>query len=442
MIRLSIDNSTSRISGLTVGQHGELKKLLSYEIDKQEAYYSGTWKTTRSLLGKRGDFPTGLLYIVEKWLDGRPELSETLDDRKVPERRQIFPTFGKTHQPYPEQVEAAQAALREHRGVISAPTGAGKSVILSLIIAALQVRTLVVVPSLELKRQLTEMLQVAFPDTRVGSFASHANIAVENVDALDPNVEANYDCVIVDEFHHSAAKTYRTLNKKAWTKVYYRFGLTATPFRANENERLLLESVLSKVIYRIDYKTAVSKGYIVPLEAYYVDLSETTTKGETWSEVYSDLVVNNSRRNDIIRRLLQTLFIAGKSTLCLVKEIEHGDALQDSTRFVHGQHPIRESMISNFNSGLDSCLIATTGVCGEGVDTKPAEYIIIAGLGKSKNAFMQQIGRGFRKYPGKESCKVILFRDGSHKWTLNHFKAQCKILRDEYGAKPVKLEVI
>ena len=67
--------------------------------------------------------------------------------------------------------------------------------------------------------------------------------------------------------------------------------------------------------------------------------------------------------------------------------------------------------------------------------------IILAGLGKSKNAFMQQCGRGVRRYGDKQSAKIIIFRDASHKWSLAHFKEQVKILQEEYGVTPAKLEV-
>jgi superfamily II DNA or RNA helicase len=54
---------------------------------------------------------------------------------------------------------------------------------------------------------------------------------------------------------------------------------------------------------------------------------------------------------------------------------------------------------------------------------------------------MQQCGRGFRRYEDKESCKIILIKDSSHKWTKQHFKAQCKILEEEYGVIPLKINV-
>lgn len=439
MIQLVIDNSYSRITGLSVKQHKELKALLSYDIDPQQAYFSGNFRSKRSLLGARGDFPTGLLYLVEKYLKGGFQWSAK--DLRVRPAATASLELNLPYEPYPEQIEAAMECLSSHRGIVVAPTGVGKSVIITLIISKLKVKTLVVVPSLELKRQLTGTLKAAFGGDKVGGYGF--SVAVENVDALDPNQEANYDCVIVDEWQHAAAKTYRTLNKRAWRNIYYRFGVTATPFRSNENERLLLESILSEVIYRIDYKTAVAKGYIVPLEAYYVDVLKKQTDGYTWAEVYKDLVVNNGPRNDIIATIMDRMLHASKSTLCLVKEIAHGEALisQVFGQFANGQDGRAEALISSFCDRTLHNLIATTGVCGEGVDTKPAEYIIIAGLGKSRPAFMQQCGRGFRKYPGKESCKIIIFRDASHKFTLRHFNEQVKILKQEYGVKPVRLEL-
>lgn len=442
MITVTINNSMSNISGLSIKQFKELKDKLSYTIDPSAAYFSGSWKNKRTLLGIRGDFPTGLLYIVENYLSKIKDLQFT-DTRKIPAKVKLF-TLKMDYFPYPEQEAASYKASEAHRGIIVMPTGVGKSIVAAMLIDNLQVRTLVVVPSLELKKQLTNTLKDCFTEAKVGPLSENKDIAVENVDALDPNkVLEGYDCVIIDEFHHSGAKTYRKLNKKAWKNVYYRFGLTATPFRSQENERLLLESVLSEVIYQLPYQVAVDKAYIVPMEAYYIDLPIFATDGYSWQEVYSELVVYNSHRNNVIVELMSILKKARCSTICLVKEIQHGiniqNNLSNSVDFIKGENLDNRITLLEFGLKEKDVIIGTTGVLGEGVDTKPAEYIIIAGLGKSKNAFMQQVGRGFRKYPGKTSVKVIIFKDSSHKWTLAHFKAQCKILKDEYGIKPVKL---
>lgn len=432
----------SSIEGLDMGQMNKLRNLLSYLPTPQAAYFSGRFGGGKKyLIDKRGRFPTGLLYLVKDWLD-KENLSSAVtitDIRVKPAPTARFnPSLGVT--PYREQIEASKACQTLNRGIISASTGVGKSLIAALIVIKLQVRTLIVVPSLELKRQLTESFKKWFGKEVVGGLG-HA-IAVENVDALDPNdVRKDYDCVIIDEFHHSGAKTYRKLNQKAWNNIFYRFGLTATPFRSQDNERLLLESVLSEVIYRIDYEKAVSAGYIVPVEAYYLDIPQKRVSATTWPEVYSKLVVNNLERNEIIVDLLERC--RGQTTLCLVKEIRHGEILSEMSGvpFANGQNEDSRKYIEQFKQGEIDRLIGTTGVIGEGVDTKPCEYVIIAGLGKSKNAIMQQIGRGVRKHKDKESCKVILFRDNSHKFTKSHFATEKKILLDEFQVKITRLDI-
>lgn len=447
MIHLQIANSECKITGLTDKQTRVLRNKMSYTADPQASYFSGRPARKISLLSKRGEFPTGLLYIVIDYLEITFTKYSKLDTRSVPMPQKRIFTLSLGVTPYPEQMEAAKACSSspKGRGIVVAPTGVGKSLIISLLIEQLQVPTLIVVPSLELKRQLTESLSKAFTPQKVGSLCDKKPIAIENIDAIAVDkVLKGYDCVIIDEFHHSGAKTYRSASKKAWRDIYYRFGLTATPFRSQEHERLLLESVLSNICYEISYQDAVNNKYIVPMEAYYIELPKQKVEGYTWAQVYSELVVNNKPRNDTISNLLYRLYEARVSSLCLVKELRHGKTLADDGvfLFMHGEDNNTREYLEWFNETKVDILIGTTGVLGEGVDTKPAEYVIIAGLGKSKNALMQQFGRAFRTFPGKESCKVIIFKDPSHKWTLAHFKEQCKILREEYGVQPLKLEII
>lgn len=440
MISLIIDNSYSRITGLSVSQFKSLRKVLSYT--KPYNAFSPMMRRDIPLIDKSGNFPTGLQYLVNGWLNTNVKTWDIKDNRVQPKpNKALFGLPKFEHIPYKEQLEAADAAAKYKRTIISAITGSGKSLIAGLILYKLQVRTLIVVPSLELRTQLSDNMVSWFGEDRVGK---GKDIWIENVQALDPKKPVKgYDCIIIDEFHHSGAKSYRKLNKNAWKDIYYRIGLTSTPFRSNEDERLLLESVLSSIGYRIPYKKAVALKKIVPVEAYYLELPKVNVEGYTWKEVYNELVVHNETRNDLINQLLGQLNVQNVHTLCLVKEISHGENICKLTKwyFANGVDEDSTYYLKLFNSEKLKTLIATQGYCGEGVDTKPAEYIIIAGLGKSKNQLMQAIGRGLRTYKGKESCKIIIFKDASHKYTLSHFKTQIKILRDEYGVTPIKIEI-
>lgn len=432
-LSLVIGNSFSKLEGLTSEEMRQVRKITSYTIDPKAAYFSGSsYSRTRYLMDKRGTFPTGLMHYVDKWLKNKTV--NIIDKRKEPVCGTNLYRLNLPENivPYQEQLDAVAKAMAEKQGIISMPTGFGKSVTMAILVNALQLRTLIIVPNLALKEQITASF--------LEWFGSVDNVTIENIDSAKLSKLQDFDCLIIDEAHHTAAKTYRDLNKKAWKNIYYRFFFTATPFRSRSEETMLMESITGRLIYKVSYKQAIKAGVIVPVEAYYVELPKKTTEAFTWPEVYSELVVNHTERNEIIRSIIKDLQMSQKKVLCLVKEIRHGENIGE-VPFVRGDDPESKKWLVEFNQGLELAILGTNGVVGEGVDTKPAEYVIIAGLGKSKNQFMQQVGRGLRKYPGKESCKLILFKDRSHKFTLKHFKEQVKILIEEYGVTPGRLNV-
>lgn len=428
-IKIEINNSYSQVIGLTPQLFSGLRKVLSYQPNAHSAHFSGGFVRTNYLIDKKGFFPTGLLSKVKSHFIALGFTPQYLDKRTRPMPMQPHILLGAT--PYKWQLEAVEAAIKRGQGTISATTGSGKSLVIALLAARLNLRTLVVCPSLEIKAQLKEGLK------------GLKDVTVENIDSKALNTAKGYDVLIIDEAHHTASRTYQKLNAKAWTGIYYRFMLTATPFRNVEHEQLLFLGIAGQIVYKLDYKDAVSQNFIVPIEAYYIESPKIVASGYTWHQVYNEIVVNNEARNELISLLLLRLNSAGIATLCLVKEIEHGQNLANTTglAFAHGQDEESRQYIRQFNDGGIKALIGTTGILGEGVDTRPTEYVIIAGLGKAKSAFMQQVGRCVRNYPGKESAKVILILDKSHKWSKAHFNAQKSILLDEYGVVPIKLEL-
>lgn len=433
VIALEIDNSYSRITGLTTAAFNRLRKELSYQADPQAAYFRGGYQSRRYLVDKKGVFPTGLLDRVYAFLSAEKitEGFRRVHCRQKPSNHVLSPRAeysGVT--PYADQYEAVARALEAERAGIEMPTGTGKSLVIAMLVHRLNVKTLIIVPTVELKKQLSETLK------------PYPNAVVENIDSSALGALRGFDALILDEVHHAAAKTYHKLNKTAWKGIYYRFFLTATFFRNSENEQMLFEAIAGKPVFKLSIAKAVKSGYIVPVDAYYIELSKTSTDAYTWGQVYSELVVNHEARNALIANVLQNCQNSAP-TLCLVKELAHGAILEQLTGipFANGQDEDSRRHIERFNKGEIKGLIGTTGILGEGVDTKPAEFIVIAGLGKAKSAFMQQVGRGVRRYPGKESCKVILFKDKSHKFCLRHFNTQCKILKEEYGIAPIRLEV-
>lgn len=426
MVTIEIGNSYSRITGLSAQQEKELRQVLSYVVGGSSAHFSGYGAKRRSLLDKKGNFPTGLYSRVHSACIKHATCPKIVDTRAYPGRAFMTTVTG-----YKWQLEALNAASKYGRGILSAPTGTGKSRVIHMICQQFGLKTLIVVPSLEIRRQLAANLK------------GLRNVTVENIDSKSLQTPMNYDCLIIDEGHHVAAKTYHKLNKTAWGGIYHRFFLTATPFRNDTEETLLFEAIAGQVIYKLDYLEAIKENYIVPVEAFYVPVPKQPTDACTWAEVYRELIVNNEPRNIIIGALLARLHAAGQSTLCLVKEIAHGKILSEMTGlpFISGVDEESRSYITPFSNGEIPVVIATTGVMGEGIDTRACEYVVIAGLGKAKSQFQQQVGRAVRTFPGKETAKIVLFRDESHKYCLKHYRAQAKILKEEYGVKPERLDI-
>lgn len=434
MVLVRIDNSYSQITGLNPAQEKALSRILSYSEDAQASFYKGGFGPRRvPLMSKRGEFPTGLLPLVYDYV---LQIGVDLDIDDTRQRPLSAKPLTLSGAPvlYEAQKTAVKALIDAGRGTISMPTGTGKSLVIAQIIATLGHKALVVVPTLEIKEQLKASI--------FSLLGKNAPVVVENIGSARLKTLTDFDVLIIDEAHHVAAKTYRALNKGAWKNIYYRVFMTATPFRSNKNENILFQTIAGEVIYELTYIEAIEKGYIVPVEAYYLQMPKSTSDAHTWQEFYKQCVVHNDVRNDMIGSLLNSLHLTGVSTLCLVKEVEHGQILSDMSgaAFTHGQDEESRQYIQWFNARKVKTLIGTTGILGEGIDTRPCEYVVIVGLGKAKSQFMQQVGRAVRKYPGKESAKIIIIKDTSHKFGLRHFKAQCTILKEAYNVVPIRLE--
>lgn len=68
MLTITIDNSYSQVTGLKAQELKSLQKLLSYEVNPGTSYYTGGFARRKSLVDKKGFFPTGLLLRVKAFL--------------------------------------------------------------------------------------------------------------------------------------------------------------------------------------------------------------------------------------------------------------------------------------------------------------------------------------------------------------------------------------
>ena len=92
------------------------------------------------------------------------------------------------------------------------------------------------------------------------------------------NSPRHFDYLIVDECHHAAANTYQ----KIFTYFHPKFilGLTATP-ECSDGEDML--ELFQNVAHKMDLKTAVERGVLVPIRCIWVktniDLTDVRING-------------------------------------------------------------------------------------------------------------------------------------------------------------------
>lgn len=184
-------------------------------------------------------------------------------------------------QPRPYQQEAIRNWLANGgRGVVVLPTGSGKTVVAFMALEQAPVRTLIIVPTIELLRQWHDSLvkQLALPAALVGVVGGGerrlAPITVMTYDsaAMPQRKLTDYGLLIVDEVHHLPAPTYRLIAEK--TAAPWRLGLSATLERP-DGSHMDLATLIGPEVYRRRPADLSREGHIAAYQQrrVFVDLS-------------------------------------------------------------------------------------------------------------------------------------------------------------------------
>lgn len=157
-------------------------------------------------------------------------------------------TLVKTLQPRLHQQQALDAWLvGGGRGVVSLPTGAGKTVLAVLMIAKIQRSALVVVPTIDLVRQWQSVLCDYFGEA-IGALGGGSKeilpLTVATYDSALLFIESignRFGCIIFDECHHLPAP--QNQNIALGSLAPFRLGLSATVERADGKESFIFDNV-------------------------------------------------------------------------------------------------------------------------------------------------------------------------------------------------------
>jgi len=246
--------------------------------------------------------------------------------------------------------------------------------------------------------------------TNIQQLASSADRWLPNFD------DGFFDLILVDEGHHSAAKS--------WEKVFDRFpnskvvNLTATPYRADDKE------ITGKLVYRYSFKRAMVKGYIKRLQAVYVAPSELTftfegeTKTHTLDEVLQlkeeewfsrGVALSPTCNEDIVTASLDRLEQLRQTgtrhqIVAVAMQIDHARAIRSlyaergyEAETIHSKMAPedRAEVIRKLKAGLIDVIVQVQ-MLGEGFDHPQLSVAAIFRPFRSLAPYLQFVGRAMR----------------------------------------------
>ena len=344
--------------------------------------------------------------------------------------------------PYQEvAVGDACTALDKHKNtIVVAPTGAGKTIMLSALIGKRykQGKRVLV---LQHRDELVDQNRIKFGKVNPRITTSIVNGTVKDWDgsaifsmvqtlSRDNNLRnrPKFDMVVIDESHHAAADTYKKVinavrDDNPDAEIV---GFTATP---NRGDRKGLRGVFTNCSHQIELSTLIREGFLVKPKAYVIDVG-VREELENVRKLASDFdmdqveaIMNKQVINDKIVEKWQEL-ASDRKTVVFCSTIAHAEGVCEAfiaaginAATVTGDTPKdqRKQILHDLEFG-DVQVVVNVAVLTEGFDAQPVSCVVLTRPCSYKATMVQMIGRGLRTvdpeiHPGvvKKDCVVIDF---------------------------------
>ena len=353
--------------------------------------------------------------------------------------------------PRVHQKEALDAWMAAgSKGVVSLPTGAGKTYLAILAIRAMQRPVLVIVPTIHLLEQWRRQLATYFGEpvgAMGGGHKQWESVCVSTFDSAAMGMESwgnRFGLLVVDECHHLPAPFYQLIARA--TLAPYRLGLSATVERVDGGEEIIYD-LLGDKVYEAGIHEMVGK-VLSTYDVVSVEVSLTpeeekrylAARGEYLGFVrfhgirmgspqgWQEFIRVSASRGEQGRRAMaayreqKKLAQGSESKLLKLWELlqrhpgervliftdDNALAYRIGRRFflpvlTHQTKPKeRSSFLEKFRTG-EYPVLATSKVLNEGVDVPEASIAIIVSGSAGVREHVQRLGRILRQKPGKRA---------------------------------------
>jgi superfamily II DNA or RNA helicase/HKD family nuclease len=333
-----------------------------------------------------------------------------------------------------EKLTVERERHQRFKNLVVAATGTGKTIVAALDFKRLRVtmgdpRLLFIAHRQEILKQSLGAFRQVLRDGSFGElyvdghrpdewrhvFASIQSLAQVDLERLDPSA---FDIVIVDEFHHAAAPTYRKVLERLQPKVL--LGLTATPERTDAGD--ILHYFDGHVAAELRLWDALERGLLCPFHYFGLhdnsDLSQVTwsRRGYDVSELENLFTADDARVRLVLQQLQSKHRDATRmKALGFCVSIAHAEFM--ARKFTDAGLPSRavsaetdsESRrvaLADLRAGRLRALFAVD-LFNEGVDLPEVDTLLLLRPTESALVFMQQLGRGLRRSESKDCVTVL-----------------------------------
>nr|WP_025021765.1 DEAD/DEAH box helicase [Ligilactobacillus hayakitensis] len=222
-----------------------------------------------------------------------------------------------------------------------------------------------------------------------------------------------FDYIIIDEAHRSAAKSYQKVMGYLTPKFY--LGLTATPERTDEQD--VYQIFDYNLAYEIRLKEALENQMLSPF--HYIGVQDYEEDGIVIDETTNLRYLTSKTRVEYILKQLDYYGYSGSHASGLVFCSRQDEAKKLAQEFNQqgylaqaltneDSQSYRQKTVAAFEKGELNYII-TVDLFNEGIDIPCVNQVILLRNTQSSIIFTQQLGRGLRKFKGKEFLTVIDF---------------------------------
>lgn len=364
---------------------------------------------------------------------------------------------------YEYQQKAVQAAMGALKGILVAPCGSGKTQMGLAIAAKLGCKTLWLTHTHDLLNQSMSRARQVFGlksedygvitagKVEIGSVITFAT--VQTMAKLDlSQYRDTWGCIIVDEAHHVAGTPTKLMQ---FSKVIgslnaaYKFGLTATPKRA-DGLVACMYAYLGPKFWEISREEVGDKTcpveYMQMPTGFDCDYGEFTNPDGTLNYVgLVNAVCQDSDRNRQIAIVIDDILqMDGARILVLSERVSHLEGLSGMLMGMNGwggavvsgktKKDLRDGAIARIKSGESRLMFATYQLAKEGLDIPELTHLILASPNKTETVITQAVGRVARACEGKKRGIVIDFVDGM--FPLSSWASKRERIYKKLGYKP------